>query len=147
MSKFQNKNWEIAREKRLKDFEERKCDVVKNCFKTDGFDSEFVTIHPLADEDWWFEKFSESPAICEGVDLYWKFDGDVAFVEIYSRDVSAVELSARWRSGMLYLAAKVKDNLIYSTTVNFVLKSFWEKHLENNLFRKYYLKRKYHEIT
>ena len=77
---IESENWKIAQERRLKDFEERKSDEIRNYFKTDEFDSEFITVHPMADEDWWFKKFNESPKICKGVDLYWKFDGDVAFV-------------------------------------------------------------------
>ena len=138
MSKFESENWKNARAKRLNSFEERKGNEPKDYFKTNNFDSEFITVNPMADEDWWFEKFNESPEICKKVDLYWKYDDDVAFVEIWSKDVSRIELTASWRNKMLYLSASVSDNLISSNTVNFVLETFEKKHLEENLFHNYF---------
>ncbi len=146
MSNSKSKIWKSDQARRLKVFEERKSDELRNYFKTSSFDSEFVTIHPMADEDWWFKKFNENPEICKSVDLYWKFDGDVAFVEIWSSEVLSIELFARWRSEMLYLSAKVNDDLIYSKTVEFVLQAFWKEHLKENLFQKFYLKAKHYQI-
>lgn len=146
MSKFESKNWKVARAKRLNSFEERRSDQLKKYFKNNSFDSEFIPVNPMADEDWWFEKFNKSSKICKKVDLYWKFDGDVAFVEIWSKDFSETELTASWRNGMLYLSASVSDELISSNTVNFVLETLNRKHLEENLFHKYYLKRKRYQL-
>lgn len=146
MSKFESENWKIAKAKRLKSFEERKGSEPKEYFKTNSFESEFIAVNPMADEDWWFEKFNKSPEICKKVDLYWKFDGDVAFVEIWSENVSEIVWTASWRNGMLYLSASVSDELISSSTVNVVLETLAKKHLEENLFHKYYLKRKRHQL-
>jgi hypothetical protein len=132
-------------------FDSRKKYSPENVFTVNGFDWEATTHYVLADDDWWFEKFNESPNMCVGADIFWKFDSDVAFLEINSKKIAQFDFTgelftARWKggrlNGLLGLQAWVEDDLIYSYTVERVMKEFWEFHQQSNLFSTYYLKRK-----
>jgi hypothetical protein len=136
-------------------FDSRKRYSPENVFTVSGFDWEATTHYVLADDDWWFEKFNESPDACVGADFYWKFDGDVAFLEIAAKKTAQLNFEgelfyASWKggrlNGILNLHALVEDDLIYSYTVERVMKKFWEFHQKSNLFDTYYLKRKLRKL-
>lgn len=128
----------------------------ENVFQVEGFDWIYIPVHPVADEDWWFEKFNETPDICIHADFYWQFYNDVAFLEISNQKYqdSAINKSetfvnesffARWNGnrtdGLLNLHAWVLDDLIYSYTVKRVMKQFWKFHQKQDLFDTFYLKK------
>jgi hypothetical protein len=124
-----------------------------NLFYIDGFDWKYISFHPVVDETWWFEKFNETPEICTSADFYWQFDEDVAFLEIstrkYPKFITETYINenffARWnggrKDGLLNLHALVLDDLIYSHTVERVMKKFWEFHQKMDLFETFYLKK------
>ncbi len=122
----------------------------------EAFDWKYIAIHPVADESRWFEKFGESPEICSSADFYWQFDGDVAFLEIATKKLFEMSLdrrrafegekfTARWKGhvkyGLLHLMAWVEDDLVYSRTVERVMRKFYEIHRRSDLFETFYLKK------
>jgi hypothetical protein len=145
MVKAQN-NLEKNRKQRLKDFEDRIDYEIKNHYKTTNFNSEFITVHPMSDEIWWFQEYGGNLELIKSVDLYWKFDGDVAFVQIHSGKVLESEFFGLWKN-RLYLRAKVEDNLISYESIQKTLELLWKKHLENNLFQRFLLKENYCQIN
>jgi hypothetical protein len=136
-----------AKQKRIEyHIESRK--TPDSLFYVEEFDWKFVSVHPVADENWWFEKFKETPQICTSADFYWQFDGDVAFLEITTkkfREFNDESYFVRWNrgrvDGLLNLHAWVLDDLVYSHTVKRVMEKFWEFHQKANLFETFYLKK------
>jgi hypothetical protein len=131
-------------------FSDRKRYSPEKVFSVNGFDWESVSHYVLADDYWWFEKFNEGSDNCLSADFYWKFDGDVAFLEIAAKKIAQSNFkgelfNASWKggrlNGLLNLRAWVEDDLIYSYTVERVMKKFWKFHQQSNLFSTYYLKR------
>ena len=74
----------MTKTKRLKDFEERARAHPEDVFDLGDLGS-FINIHPMSDETEILSRLGIKPSSCVIVDLYWKYQGDVRFVEIGTR--------------------------------------------------------------
>jgi hypothetical protein len=61
-------------------------------------DSEYVTVHPFADDAPLLKRIGWHAEGCIGVDAYWKIRGDVVFLEVSTRGLSPRPAGryARW---------------------------------------------------
>lgn len=115
-----------SRKKRVIDFEERArarprdvCDLGElGCY---------VAIHPMSDETALLKRLKLSPDDCIGVDLYWKYQGDVRFVQVHgqgSLPLRPVGLYARLNTnGYINIEAVEPEKTVSSADVERLLRS------------------------
>ena len=122
-------------EQNLRDFEERKEPDLSNVYNFKGY--EYVAVHPMSDEQQILDELGMQPTDCIKVDLYWRVENLVFFLQINSikfTNNGKIGLFARWetKNSRVYLEANLEVLSISKSVVEIVMDNF----LSNGLLTK-----------
>ncbi len=127
------------REARVKDFVSRKRFDPSSVIVS-GALGEYIPIHPMANQTELLRELGIEPANCVAVDSYWYVDGDVVFLQIYSKiylQERCPGLYAQWSTKtipQLYLSAYLNDEAISQQIVESVMFEFYKFGLSSKPF-------------
>jgi hypothetical protein len=135
-----------SNKKILNDFEERKESDLSNVYYYKGY--EYITVHPTSDETEILTKLGLNSTDCIKVDLYWRVENRVFFLQVNSNNFLNDErkgLFARWesRNSRVYLEANLEVSFISRQVIERVMDAFLTKGIismnfsEDNSFKKY----------
>jgi hypothetical protein len=109
---------------RIRDFEDR----IAADSEIRGFlGTQYLSIHPFADEPDILNDIGSSPYDCAAVDAYWKVEDDVAFVQVIAESYGAAQAVGRyvrWNPNTRYV------NLIVVVATTTITRSVFEHELE-----------------
>lgn len=114
------------RHQRQSDFAKRKKADPSGLYIVPDRGWEYITVHPMADENALLDSLGMTPDDCTGVDCYWSAQSDVVFLRVLSRAVAGMDpgLYVSKPSGhlnMTYLFAVVDRDSISRSTLEAVM--------------------------